>query len=319
MVEQNRTIDNPQKPKLIERKKSNAKLHLAKKLKYDEFYTYLEDIENELRYYWPHFKGKVVYCNCDNPSWSNFFKYFSIHFEELGLKGLISSYMSDSEAYAIKQYKPFTQEDYEAIKQRVSPYLIKLDEGGGYSTSECLELLNEADIVVTNPPFSEFEDYTKLLLGSNKEFIILGDHLAGFNRGYMFDSIKAGRLRVGWGVVSKFFSLNEQGKPDEEYSVRGAPCLWYTTLTPEPEVVVKETPVYFRPYLNFDGVDVTPVKNLDHIPKDYSGIVGVPVTFIKDYWRKYQDWELLGTSRKLQVEKGKTLFIRVLIKRKQTT
>jgi len=163
-------------------KQLNSNLHKAKRKKNDEFYTQLSDIENELRHYKPHFKDKVVLCNCDDPRVSNFFHYFSHRFESLGLKKLIATcYKSqnmdlfsqnNSEKAIYLEYNGFKEGEYVPNVEDIG--INYLNGDGDFRSPECIELLKQADIVVTNPPFSLFREYISQLVEYNKKFLILG-------------------------------------------------------------------------------------------------------------------------------------------------
>ena len=171
----------------------NSNLHAAKSAKNDEFYTQISDIEKELNHYNEFFKGKVVYCNCDDPKESNFFKFFSLNFERLGLKKLITTgYKKDGHGVA------FVYEGDKNGSRKVDDEIVvtELQGNGGYETEECIAFLKEADVVVTNPPFSLFRDYVKQLMDNNKKFLIIGSQNA-ITYKEIFPYIKNNQLWLG--------------------------------------------------------------------------------------------------------------------------
>ena len=153
----------------------NKSLHAANRAKYDEFYTQLPDIEKELKHYRKHFRGKTVYCNCDDPTESNFFVYFALNFARLGLKKLITT------CYKNRQTEVFSKHDMEAaagleyVGNGTEPTIFQLKEDGDFRSQECIELLKQADIVVTNPPFSLFREYIAQLVEYDKKFVVIGN------------------------------------------------------------------------------------------------------------------------------------------------
>jgi hypothetical protein len=185
-------------------KNTNSNLHQAKNAKKDEFYTQLPDIENELKHYRQHFKDKVVYCNCDDPRMSNFFHYFSYNFEDLGLKKLITTYYQnqnrdlfsqhDSERAIYLEYQGDTNQNRAPDVDEIGVQYLKGD--GDFRSAESIELLKQADIVVTNPPFSLFREYVAQLIEYNKQFVIIGNKNAVTYK-EIFPLIKQNKLWVG--------------------------------------------------------------------------------------------------------------------------
>ena len=272
-------------------KRSTYQLNNAKRNKKDEFYTQLSDIENELKYYRKHFKNKVVYLNCDD-SESNFFKYFTMYFDVLGLKKVIATYYDDKKpTYKLEVsrniYKDGKYDESGIIKTR-------LRGNGDFKNAENIELLKEADIVVTNPPFSLFIDHLTQIMEYNKKFIVIGNITAvGYNA--LFPWIYEGKIwtGVGFNISMTFRIPNNYEKytfKDEEgnkYSKLGG-IAWYTNLEHNKykesfiETVAKESydPKKYPKYDNYDAIDVDQVKN---IPYDYYGEMGVPITFLGKY------------------------------------
>lgn len=292
----------------------HSDLTLAKKQKKDEFYTQLADIENELRYYRDQFKGKVVLCNCDDPRKSNFFKYFSDNFEKLQLKRLIAT------CYKSQDVDLFSQGDCEhAICQiyegdrngnmsvddnEVSVKDLKGD--GDFRSAECIEILKQADIVVTNPPFSLFKEFMSLLFQYNKSFLIIGN-VNALKYKECFSMIMANRMWLGASIHS---GDREFGVPDD-YPLEAAGCRvdekggkfirvkgvrWYTNM--EYAARHEKLPLYkiYSPeeYPKFDNYDAINVNKTSDIPLDYHGLMGVPITFMDKYTP--EQFEIIGCS-----------------------
>lgn len=281
----------------------NTNLHKANKAKKDEFYTQLSDIENELKHYKEHFKGKVVLCNCDDPRISNFFKYFSLNFEELGLKKLITTCYKnqDINLFSSKNTERSVYLEYLGDKNGNSipdPEEIgtkELKGDGDFRSKECIELLKEADIVVTNPPFSLFREYVAQLVEYNKKFIILGN-VNAISYKEIFPLFKDNKMWLGPSISSgdRMFNI-----PDD-YPLNAASCgidergkrfirvkgvRWFTNLDNkkrhEELILYKHyTPEEYPKYDNYDAINVD--KTAD-IPMDYDGAMGVPITFLDKY------------------------------------
>lgn len=320
----------------------NSQLSAAKKAKNDEFYTRMTDIENELRHYADHFEGKVVLCNCDDPYESNFFKYFALNFNPLGLKKLIATCYSGS-PIAGGEYQPSLFDDdvdedtgrhRRAYKAVVNVFRdttgdggldmddIKnlLDSGeneltelhgdgtygaGDFRSRECLELLDEADIVVTNPPFSLFREYVATLMEHDKRFVIVGNQNA-ITYKEAFPLLRDDRLWLGYNKVKEFVV------PSADHPERGnivtdgkggliakfGNICWYTNLdiTKRHEDLLlyrryKEDPSRYPKYNNYDAIEVSKVKD---IPEDYWGVMGVPITFMDKY--NPDQFDIVGCS-----------------------
>mgnify|MGYP001943296579 CR=1 FL=1 len=278
----------------------NSGLNSAKDAKKDEFYTQLSDIEKELKHYKKHFKGKVVYCNCDDPRVSNFFHYFSYNFERLGLKKLIATcYKSqDVDLFSDAKSEQAICLEYEGDKNgnRV-PDLEKigikeLKGDGDFRSNESIELLKQADIVVTNPPFSLFRDYVKQLVDYDKKFLIIGNinavttkeifPLIEKNKVWLGPSIKSGDREFG---VPDSYPLNAAGSRIDENGkkfIRVKGVRWFTNLDfkerHEDLILYREfSDAHFPKYDNYDAIDVGVTKD---IPFDYNGVMGVPITFL---------------------------------------
>lgn len=284
----------------------NNNLHTAKKARNDEFYTMLTDIEKEMRYYKDFFKGKVVYCNCDDARESNFFKYFSLNFEFLGLKKLISTgYKADGKGVVLV---------YEGDKngnRRVDNEEIIVNElngDGDFRSEECIEYLKQADVVVTNPPFSLFRQYVKQLMDYGKKFIIIGNQNA-ITYKEIFPYIKNNQLWLGmsmngsnrWFVAPDSYEVKENAagyKLDEKgrkmFFVNGV--TWFTNI--ENKRRNEKLDLYkrysFEDYPKYDNYDAIEVSRVDEIPMDYDGVMGVPITFLYKY--NPTQFEIIWTS-----------------------
>jgi hypothetical protein len=264
----------------------NTNLHTAKKAKNDEFYTQLCDIENELKYYRQHFVGKTVYCNCDDARESNFFKFFSLNFEFLGLKKLISTgYKENGKGVKLvytgdKNGNKYP--DFDEIE------VTELEGNGDFRSPECIELLKESDIVVTNPPFSLFREYVAQLVEYGKQFLIIGNKNA-ITYKEIFTLIKENKLWLG------ISSPNEYKLPNGEItkSVQGL-CKWFTNMEHDRrnqpmDLYMKYSNEYFPKYDNYDAIEVS--KTCD-IPMDFDGVMGVPITFLDKYCP--EQFEIIG-------------------------
>lgn len=274
----------------------NESLHAANRAKKDEFYTQLADIENELRHYKEHFKGKTVLCNCDDPRVSNFSVYFVLNFKALGLKRLITTCYKNNEpdlfsmneceraVYAIYDGYPEcnSQEDAKQI-----PYHEFEHSDGDFRSPECIELLKEADIVVTNPPFSLFREYVAQLIKYDKKFVIVG-HQNAITYKEIFPLIKENRLWLGVGFkggAGHFYSKYEDVASAGDHRdgmIRVSGVTWFTNLDiakRHEELILykKYTPKEYPLYDNYDAIDVS---KSNEIPFDYDGYIGVPITFL---------------------------------------
>lgn len=236
---------------------ANANLHKAKEAKNDEFYTQLSDVSNELRHYKEHFKGKVVFCNCDDPTWSAFWKYFHLNFAELGLKKLISTHYDRTEATYKMEYEGGDDNDIEAGVK--TPLL----GNGDFRNAECIELLKESDIVVTNPPFSLFREYVAVLMEHDKKFLIIGSQNAITYKEF-FPLLKDNKVWIGCNGVKEFM------QPDGSIKKFGNIC-WFTNLDVakrhEKLILWKNyNPTEYPKYDNYDAIEVSKVND---IPCDY--------------------------------------------------
>jgi hypothetical protein len=291
-------------------------LQNAKMSKKDEFYTQLTDIEKELKYYKNHFKDKVVYCNCDDPRISNFFHYFSYNFEKLGLKKLITTCYKNQEMdlFSQNESENAVYLEYEGDKNKNNvpdPEEIgikHLKGDGDFRSKESIELLKEADIVVTNPPFSLLREYVAQLMEYNKKFIIIGNVNAISYRD-IFKYIKENKLWLGASIhsgdrefgVPDDYPLKAAGfRVDEEGNkfIRVKGVRWFTNLDyaerHEDLILYKQyNPEEFPKYENLDAINVNITKD---IPMDYDGYMGVPITFLDKYSPEQFDIIGLGIS-----------------------
>lgn len=285
----------------------NNVLHAANKNKKDEFYTQLPDIENELRHYKEHFKGKTVLCNCDDPRVSNFFKYFTLNFEALGLKKLIATCYKNCEPDLFSQNDSehsiyITYEGDKNGNKIPDPSEMEvrfLAGDGDFRSQECIELLKEADIVCTNPPFSLFREYVAQLIAYDKKFLIIG-HQNALKYNSIFPLIRDNRIWFGYGFkggAAHFISKYEDvaaGGEHKEGMIRVSGVVWYTNMEipkrNEKMILYKSyNPTDYPKYDNYDAINVA--KSSD-IPYDYDGLMGVPITFMDKYCP--EQFELIG-------------------------
>ena len=297
-------------------KSQNKNLHKAKEGKKDEFYTQLSDIERELKNYKHHFKDQVVYCNCDDPRVSNFFHYFSYNFDKLGLKKLITTcYKSQSwDLFSDNSSERAIYLEYNGDKNGnkvPDPEEIgihNLEGDGDFRSKESIELLKQADIVVTNPPFSLFREYVAQLIEYNKKFLIIGNMNAITYRD-IFKYIKENKLWLGYSIHSgdrEFMVPSDypltaaSSRIDSEGRkyIRVKGVRWFTNMdyTERYEDLIlykmylgneSEYPIYD----NYNAINVDKTKG---IPKDYQGFIGVPITFLDKY--NPEQFEILGMS-----------------------
>lgn len=283
----------------MSKKSNNVKLRQAKDSKKDEFYTQLEDIERELRYYRNHFKDKVVYCNCDDPRVSNFFHYFSYNFEKLGLKKLIATCYKnqDIDLFSTNKSEAAVYLEYTGDKNNNNVPDIeeigvkKLKGDGDFRSQESIELLKQADIVVTNPPFSLFRQYVAQLIEYDKKFIIVG-HQNAISYKEIFKLIKEDKLWLGYGFkggaahfINKHYEDYATAGDHKEGMIRVSGVTWFTNLDinkRHDDLILYKTynPEEYPVYDNYDAINVDKTKD---IPMDYPGQMGVPITFLNQY------------------------------------
>lgn len=263
---------------------SNSSLGAARRAKNDEFYTQLTDIEKELRHYKDHFKGKSVLCNCDDPEWSNFWKYFTLNFEHLGLAKVVATHYAQGEPSYKREYTGGT--DKEGVK---SP----LVGDGDFRSAECIDLLLEADVVVTNPPFSLFRDYIAQLMEHQKKFLVIGNNNA-ITYKEIFRLLRDNQVWLGHSANKTMeFQLSADYAKWDRLDDRGnkfgkVPAIsWFTNLPHEKR---NEELISFRTYTGnevayprYDNYDAIEVSKVCDIPMDFEGAMGVPITFLDKY------------------------------------
>jgi len=350
----------------------NRNLRQARKAKKDEFYTQLADIEKELKHYKDQFRGKIVYCNCDDPYESNFFKYFAANFNALGLKKLITTSYSGSpvagkqlplfEIEGLKEIKPKDAEahrieinevpdfnkdgaidlkDIEQLLKHTANVCAPLKGNGDFRSEECIELLKQADIVCTNPPFSLFREYVAQLVEYDKKFLIIGS-INAITYKEIFPLIKENKIWLGASIhngdrefrVPDDYPLSAAGyRVDKEGNkyIRVKGVRWFTNLDykerhEELTLYKKYTPEEYPKYDNYDAIEVSKTSD---IPMDYDGVMGVPISFLDKYnpdqfeivsWSRHNDQGMDGGywkgGKSDATINGKEVYRRILIKKK---
>ena len=288
----------------------NKNLHKAKNSKKDEFYTQLSDIERELKHYKKHFKDKVIYCNCDDPRVSNFFHYFSYNFEKLGLKRLITTCyknqnidlfsQNDSERAILLEYNGDKNGNHVPDLEEIGIKHLKGD--GDFRSEESIELLKQADIVITNPPFSLFREYVGQLIEYDKKFIIIG-HQNAITYKEIFKYIKNNDLWLGYGFkrncahfINKHYEDYASDADHKEGMIRVSGVQWFTNLdiNKRHEEMVLYKQYNSEEYPKYDNYNAIEVNKTVNIPIDYDGVMGVPITFMNKY--NPSQFQLIGTS-----------------------
>lgn len=323
----------------------NTHLQRANKSKNDEFYTQLSDVEKEVRHYKEHFKGKVVFCNCDDPHISNFFHYFSHNFEQLGLKklittcyknqnpGLFSEHNSERAIYL--EYNGDKDGNKVPDPEEIGIKQFKGD--GDFRSEECIELLKQADIVVTNPPFSLFRDYVTQLVKYEKKFLSVGTWNA-ITYKEIFKLVKDDKVWLGVNsnrnfsgfIVPDHYPLHgTEARIDENGNkiISSNNTCWFTNLDIQKrheDLILYKTynPKEYPTYDNYDAIEVSKTKD---IPMDYAGAMGVPITFLDKY--NPEQFEILGNLGSYAPDgyslssaifiNGRKIFKRILIKNKK--
>lgn len=316
---------------------ANTSLHAAKDAKFDEFYTRMEDINEEMNHYEDKFRGKTIFCNCDDPTWSNFWRYFHLNFEYLGLKKLIATHYEPGEVQTYKmEYTGGDDENFEAgIK-------TNLQQNGDFRSNECLTLLEEADICVTNPPFSLFRPFLSCLMEHNKQFIIIGN-MNAITYKEVFPLLKENIIWLGCRNMSRdmYFDvpderkkwLLENKKEGSAYKIvngtvmgRLASACWFTNIDHQKRHQTLETSYMFSKrdtlypdlYPKYDNYNAIDINRINEIPMDYDGVMGVPITFLDKYnpdqfeiikFRKGDDDKDLSVNKKCP-------YFRILIRKK---
>ena len=304
----------------------NSNMHAAKKAKNDEFYTLISDIENEVMRYKDQFKGKVVFCNCDDPEKSNFWKFFELNFDNFGLKKLMSTHFDDTN----QSYKLEIIGDISGDGKVTEKDIIKtpLTQNGDFRSPECIVLLQEADIVVTNPPFSLFREYIAQLMEYEKKFLVIGNTNA-ITYKETFKLIKEGKVYLGITYPKSFI------QPDGTTAKFGN-IGWFTNLeiTKKPDIPILTKTYNPKDYPQYDNYQAINVNKVKEIPYDYNGVMGVPITILGlqysdgyihmlDNLSEEMKFEVLGianSARWIDYEcftliNGKKIYNRVLIKK----
>lgn len=317
----------------------NKDLQEAKKAKKDEFYTQLTDIEKELRHYTAHFQGRTVLCNCDDPRVSHFFHYFAYNFERLGLRRLITTCYKnqDPDLFSQGRSEKAVYLVYEGDRNgnRVpDPEEIGIRElrgDGDFRSEECVELLKQADVVVTNPPFSLFREYIAQLVRHDKRFLIIGNQNA-ITYKEVFQLIRENRVWLGASIHS---GDREFGIPDDypvtasgwridgngQKYIRVKGVRWFTNLDYKErhEDLILYKHYTAEEYPKYDNYDAINVNKTNEIPCDYDGVMGVPITFLDKY--NPAQFEIVGNEYDLDIAKGrgyingKRIYSRIFIRR----
>ncbi len=311
----------------------NANLHVANRAKKDEFYTQLTDIEKELKHYKEHFRDKVVFCNCDDPECSNFWEFFRLNFVKLGLRKLIAThYEPGKTSYKLEligdRYADGKIDTFDVVK-------TPLKGDGDFRSEECVELLKEADIVVTNPPFSLFREYVAQLMQYEKKFLIIGN-INAITYKEFFPLVKGNKVWLGYSIhsgdrefmVPDDYPLKAAGwRVDENGKkyIRVKGVRWYTNL--EYDERHETLPLHRRyisdDYPKYDNYDAINVDKTSNIPCDFVGVMGVPITFLDKYCP--EQFEIVGAMTTTKVEgdnygypyiQGDKKYARILIRRR---
>jgi hypothetical protein len=328
----------------------NRSMQAARATKQDEFYTQLSDIEKELRHYTAHFKGKTILCNCDDPKVSNFFHYFSHNFEKLKLKKVITTCYKnqDADLFSKNTSKVGVYLEYEGEKNgnRVPSAkqigIHRLEGDGDFRSEECVELLKQADIVVTNPPFSLFREYVEQLVKYEKKFLIIGNQNAISGK-EIFGLIKGNKIWLGYThpvafIVPDHYEMREvrswRDADGTNWRSMGNAC-WFTNLDIQKrhEELVSVREYAAKEYPSYDNYNAIEVSRYKDIPGDYDGVMGVPVTFLDHY--NPEQFEIVGSDYEVKqgllpellrrkwagktdraYVKGRRLFARILIRKR---
>ncbi|MDR2153053.1 MAG: adenine-specific methyltransferase EcoRI family protein [Helicobacteraceae bacterium] len=307
---------------------ANITLNNANKAKNDEFYTQIADVEKECKHYKEHFKGKTIFCNCDDPEQSAFWRYFHLNFELLGVKKLISTHFVYKDLYQAgdtykMEYNGGADSDYTAGAKTT------LKENGDFRSAECVELLKEADIVVTNPPFSLFREYVAQLMKYEKKFLIIGNKNA-LTYKEIFKFIKNDEIWTGYRGFSGgmwFITQHEVAttKIVDDKKLANVPSIWFTNMdiAKRHENLILYKTYTAREYPRYDNYDAINVDKTAEIPMDYDDIMGVPVTFLDKY--NPDQFEIIGSMASTTIDEyskgypfigGERKYARILIKRK---
>lgn len=300
----------------------NGNLRAAKKAKNDEFYTMKADIEAELCHYEEHFRGKTVYCNCDDPESSEFWKFFVRNFKPWGLKKLVATHYEPNEQNFSYKIEMEAGADGEfSIYQE--PVKTPLPCNGDFRSAACVEILKEADIVVTNPPFSLLRPFVAQLMEYGKKFLIIGNMNAiGYKE--FFPLLKDNQVWIGYTHPKRFM------QPDGTVKSFGN-IMWFTNL----DIRKRHEPLkllgnYYKgnedKYPKYDNYDAIECGKVNDIPRDYDGVIGVPITFLDSYCpEQFEILQLCASHGKVpkNIENesgcinGKWVYSRILIRRKR--
>lgn len=287
----------------MKKKTLNKALHKANVAKNDDFYTQLTDIEKELGHYKEHFRNKIVFCNCDDPEYSNFWNYFSLNFEHLKLKKLIATHFETKKtSYKLEIVRDINND---GKVNKLDTIKTKLKQNGDFRSHECIEILKEADIIVTNPPFSLFREYVAQLIEYDKKFLIIGNQNALTNKD-IFELIKKNKIWLGidnggtkWFKVPKHYDITTESRKKiengEKFFSMGT-IVWLTNLDNKKRhenliLYKKYNPTEYLNYKNYDAINVDKVSD---IPIDYKGVMGVPLTFLDKY--NPEQFEIIGQT-----------------------
>lgn len=275
----------------------NSGLHKARSGKKDEFYTQMVDIEKELSNYKEHFEGRVVYCNTDLHNSSNFVRYFKTHFDKLKLKKLIATHYNDK-----GQAEIYTLEKQKSSEEPIEKIFIG-ESDGDFRGEESIELLKQSDIVVTNPPFSLFREYVAQLLAYEKDFLIVGS-INAIAYKEIFPLIKNNEIWLGFSsdvvmefqIPNHYDSYSRIDDKGNKYKKVGGIC-WFTNLihNKRNKKLVLEKSYQLDNYPKYDNYNAIEVNRIANIPKDYVGVMGVPITFLTKY--NPEQFEILGSHR----------------------
>lgn len=312
---------------------TNKDFQQAMRNKKDEFYTQLTDIEKEMKHYKDFFRGKIVFCNCDDPEYSNFWRFFQLNFYELGLKKLISThYEADKPSYRMDIVSTDNGE------QCGIPDYVKtpLKQNGDFRSPECIEILKEADVVITNPPFSLFREYVAQLMEYDKKFIILGNQNA-LTYKEIFPLFRDNKIWYGVSIHShgrdfrvpddyplQAYEYRTDAEGNKFINVKGV--RWITNVDYDARyedliLYKRYSPEEYPKYDNFDAIEVSKTAE---IPADYDGLMGVPISFIDKY--NPNQFEIIGLDRYTVPKEflvggrvainGKPRYARIIIRRK---
>jgi len=329
----------------LARKGSVKYMHKARDNKADEFYTRLTDIEKELKHYKKHFKGKTVLCNCDDPRISNFFHYFSYNFEQLGLKKLITTCYKNQNMNKFSENKSETgiylvytgDKNKNNIPDPTEIGIIHLKGDGDFRSEECIELLKQSDIVVTNPPFSLFREYVAQLVKYDKKFLIIANWNAVTYKD-TFKLLKENKIWTGINrnrdfsgfIVPKHYPLHgTEARIDEDGNrvISSNNTCWFTNMDIEKRheelILYKTYKGHNKEYPKYDEYNIINVDKVSDIPADYKGVMGVPITFLDKH--NPEQFEILGIANSARwigfecytLINARKIYNRLLVKNKK--